>query len=103
LIGRDGFDVEQIAQDIVSKGMNVREVEALFSTKQGSEKGGATSSRSAPMTLKKDADTKAAEREMSDALGLAIEINPGSGEAGEIIIRYRSLEQFEAVRHKLTN
>jgi len=102
LIGRDDVDVETIARDIVSKGMNVREVEALFSSKRGAEPGGNNAPRSAPMTLKKDADTRAAEREMADAIGLAVEINPGSGEAGEIIIRYRSLEQFEVVRKKLT-
>jgi len=34
-------------------------------------------------------------------VGVAIEIAPGKGEAGEIIIRYRSLEQFETVRKKL--
>jgi hypothetical protein len=28
-------------------------------------------------------------------------IAPGKGEAGEIIIRYRSLDQFETVRKKL--
>jgi ParB family chromosome partitioning protein len=38
---------------------------------------------------------------MADALGLGIEIAPGKGEAGEIIIRYRSLEQFEVVRKRL--
>lgn len=106
LIGRDDVDVESIAHDIVSKGMNVREVEALFSSKRNAEPGGTTGgggARQTPMTLKKDADTRAAEREMSDAIGLAVEINPGSGEAGEIIIRYRSLEQFEVVRKKLTS
>jgi ParB family transcriptional regulator, chromosome partitioning protein len=51
--------------------------------------------------LPKDADTRAAEREMADALGLAVEIAPGKGEAGEIIIRYRTLDQFETVRKKL--
>jgi ParB family chromosome partitioning protein len=38
---------------------------------------------------------------MADALGLAVEIAPGKGEAGEIIIRYRTLDQFETVRTKL--
>ena len=36
-----------------------------------------------------------------NTVGLAIKIAPGKGEAGEIIIRYRSLEQFETVRRKL--
>lgn len=100
----DRENAEELAKEVVSKGMNVREVEALFTKKKGGE-GAVSSGGSRPgsmMTLKKDADTRAAEREMTDATGLAVEINPGSGEAGEIIIRYRSLEQFEAVRKKLT-
>lgn len=102
LIDRD--NAEELAKEVVSKGMNVREVEALFAKKKPSE-GGSPSGGPRPasmVTLKKDADTRAAEREMTEATGLAVEINPGSGEAGEIIIRYRSLEQFEAIRKKLT-
>jgi ParB family chromosome partitioning protein len=97
LIGRD--NVEELAKKVVAEGMNVREVEALFSARKNKE---SSTPRPAPMVLKKDADTRAAEREMSDATGLAVEIYPGSGEAGEIIIRYRSLEQFEAIRSRLT-
>lgn len=96
LIGRE--DAEGIAAEVVRKGMNVRDVEALFQVKKPAGEG---SLRNKPQHVRKDADTKAAEREMSDSLGLAVEINPGSGEAGEIIVRYRSLEQFEAVRAKL--
>jgi ParB family chromosome partitioning protein len=96
LVGRE--DAEQVARDIVEKGMNVREVEALVQDKKS---GSATGSRASTPVLQKEADTKAAEREMADALGLAIEIAPGKGEAGEIIIRYRSLDQFETVRKKL--
>ena len=99
LVGRE--DAETVAQDIVRKGMNVRDVEALVQgkTRNGSGTGG--SLRGAIAGLQKDADTRAAEREMADTLGLAVEIAPGKGEAGEIIIRYRSLEQFEVVRKKL--
>jgi ParB family chromosome partitioning protein len=97
LVGRD--DAERLATDIVEKGLNVREVEALVQDKTGNGK--ASAPRSKTPTLQKDADTRAAEREMADALGLAVEIAPGKGEAGEIIIRYRSLDQFETVRKKL--
>jgi ParB family chromosome partitioning protein len=88
LVGRE--DAESIAKDIVKKGLNVRDVEALMQEKKPAKEG---SERLSAPTLQKDADTRAAEREMADALGLAIEIAPGKGEAGEIIIRYRSLEQ----------
>ena len=63
--------------------------------------GQSSAPRAATPGLQKDADTRAAEREIADALGLAVEIAPGKGEAGEIIIRYRSLDQFETVRKKL--
>jgi ParB family chromosome partitioning protein len=97
LVGHE--DAEQVARDIVAKGMNVREVEALVQDKKAG--GQSASPRTATPGLMKDADTKAAEREIADTLGLAVEIAPGKGEAGEIIIRYRSLEQFETVRRKL--
>ncbi|WP_088348441.1 MULTISPECIES: ParB/RepB/Spo0J family partition protein [Rhodomicrobium] len=96
LVGRE--DAEEMAREIVDKGLNVRDVEALVQTKKDS---GGVKARAATPGLQKDADTRAAEREMADALGLAVEIAPGKGEAGEIIIRYRTLEQFETVRKKL--
>ena len=97
LVGRE--DAERVARDIVEKGLNVREVEALVSDKKAGVQSSAP--RAATPGLQKDADTRAAERDIADALGLAVEIAPGKGEAGEIIIRYRSLEQFETVRKKL--
>jgi ParB family transcriptional regulator, chromosome partitioning protein len=97
MIGRE--DAETVAQEVVKKGMNVRDVEALFSArKAGGDGPGKTPSNNGPT---KDADTRAVERELSDALGLAVAITPGSGEKGEIIIRYRSLDQFEVVRKRL--
>jgi ParB family chromosome partitioning protein len=96
LVGRE--DAEAIARHVVQTGMNVREVEALVQDKRD---GRASAPRNATPSLQKDADTRAAEREMADALGLAVEVAPGKGEAGEIIIRYRTLDQFETVRKKL--
>ncbi len=97
LVGRD--DAEELAKDIVKRGLNVRDVEALIQDKKGGGK--PASARAVTPGLQKDADTRAAEREMADSLGLTVEIAPGKGEAGEIIIRYRSLDQFETVRKKL--
>jgi ParB family transcriptional regulator, chromosome partitioning protein len=96
LIGHD--DAEAIAQDIVKKGLNVRDVEALV---MGRKPAGAKSSGAKTAAPQKDADTRAAEREMTDALGLTVVINPGRGEAGEVIIRYKTLEQFEVIHRGL--
>ncbi|MFY9641299.1 MAG: ParB/RepB/Spo0J family partition protein [Rhodomicrobium sp.] len=94
LIGRD--DAEAVAVEIVKKGLNVRDVEALV---MGRKPAGA--SVSPKPAAQKDPDTRAAEREMSDALGLSVLINPGSGEAGEVVVRYKSMEQFETIHKAL--
>jgi ParB family transcriptional regulator, chromosome partitioning protein len=97
LIGRD--DAETVAKEIVKKGLNVRDVEALVMGRKPNGTEAGSPPRDAPP--QKDADTRAAEREMSDALGLAVVINPGSGEAGEIIVRYKTMDQFETVHRAL--
>ncbi len=94
LVGHD--DAEALAKEIVDKGLNVRQVEALVMGRKSG--GGASEPKQA---AQKDPDTRAAEREMSDALGLSVVINPGAGEAGEIVVRYKTLEQFETIHKAL--
>ena len=89
LVGRG--DAEALAARAVNLGLSVRQVEAL--TKERSAK---------PKRQKsKDADTRAAESELHDALGLDVEIKKGKGEKGELRIRYATLEQLEEIRHRL--
>lgn len=94
LIGRD--DAEEVARDIVKRGLTVREVEALSQAAKGlgTEAG-------AERSPGKDPDTRAFERELSDALGLAVALKPGPGETGELRIRYRTLDQLEGLRSLL--
>ena len=73
LIGRE--DAEMLAHRVVRDDLTVREVEALV---QGAP--GAQPSRRTPR--EKDADTRAFEKELSDVLGLRVEIQRGSGESG---------------------
>jgi ParB family transcriptional regulator, chromosome partitioning protein len=49
----------------------------------------------------KGADTRAAEAELKDALGLDVDIRFGRGEKGELRIRYASLDQLEDLRQRL--
>ncbi len=97
LVGRE--DAETVAKEIVKQGLNVRDVEALFQSKRPSSSGGA----SAVPTLAKDADLRAVEREMSDALGLTVVVIPGANNTGEILIRYKTLDQFESVRKRFVS
>ncbi len=49
----------------------------------------------------KDANTRAAESELHDALGLNVEIKAGRGEKGELRIRYTNYDQFDDIRARL--
>ena len=91
LIGR--ADASALAARIVNEGLTVRQIEALVKGE-----GAAKPQRDKP---RKDADTKAAELELSEALGLGVEIKEGKGEKGELRIRYTSLDQLEDLRFRL--
>ena len=91
LIGRP--DASALAARIVNEGLTVRQIEALVKG-EGAQK----PQRDKP---RKDADTKAAELELSEALGLGVEITRQGREKGELRIRYTSLDQLEDLRHRL--
>jgi ParB family chromosome partitioning protein len=83
-----------LAARIVKEGLTVRQAEALVQDR--------SAPKSKPKKPKsKDADTRAAESELSEALGLDVNIRSGRGEAGELRIRYSTLDQLEDVRHRL--
>jgi ParB family transcriptional regulator, chromosome partitioning protein len=91
LIGRP--DAAALVARIVNEGLTVRQVEALTQEESASPK-----RRKKPS---KDANTRAVETELHEALGLNVEIRPGRGEKGELKIRYATLDQFEDIRHRL--
>jgi ParB family chromosome partitioning protein len=92
LVGHD--DPEQMAREIVDRGLNVRQVEALAKQR-------AKGSRRAAKTRRpKVADTLALEKRLSDALGLAVTIDH-RGRGGALSIRYRNVEQLDEVVRRL--
>lgn len=95
LVGRK--DAEHLAKQIIDLDLNVRAAEALVAKSDG--KGG---SKSSSKLRAKDADTLAFEKELSDALGLKIEIKRGSGESGNLIIKYGNYDQLDYIRMRLT-
>jgi ParB family transcriptional regulator, chromosome partitioning protein len=96
LIGQP--DPERIAREIVERGLNVRQVEAL--AQERAEASG--KSVKARKRASKDADTAALEKRLSDALGLAVRIDH-RGQGGVLDIRYRSLDQLDEVVRRLTS
>jgi ParB family transcriptional regulator, chromosome partitioning protein len=100
LIGQD--DAEELAQQIVAHGLNVRQVEALAreAVKKSGGKEQQTNSRKAQKLKAKNANTVALEKRLADALGLAVSIDHRD-RGGSLTIRYRSLDQLDEVVRRL--
>jgi ParB family chromosome partitioning protein len=86
---------EAVARDIVERGLNVREVETM-----AQEQAAAGRSTRARPPRRKDPDTLALERRVSDALGLVVSVDH-RGKGGTLHIRYRDLEQLEEILRRL--
>lgn len=83
-----------LANKIISLGLSVREAETL--TRSNS----ATSSRKAK--AEKNADIRALEKQISETIGLRVEIKTQGREGGTILIKYKTLDQLDGVTHRLT-
>lgn len=94
LIGRD--DAEELAQKIIDQDLNVREVEALVQAMD-------LAKEQPPMrrVREKDPDTRAFEKELTEALGLRVEVKKGNGESGTLAIKYTNYDQLEFIRERL--
>jgi ParB family transcriptional regulator, chromosome partitioning protein len=89
-------DPEALAELIVAKGLSVRDAEALARGRTGQPK-----KASGPRARPKDADTHALESDLEEVLGMAVEITDRGG-AGELKIKYASLEQLDELCRRLT-
>ncbi|MBG0799321.1 ParB/RepB/Spo0J family partition protein [Methylocystis sp. L43] len=90
-------DPSAVARRIVEKGLTVRDVERLAKDHALNVR----PSKSVAARPAKDADTRAIEKTLSDALGMRVELR-SEGEGGELRIRYESLEQLDSICRLLT-
>jgi ParB family transcriptional regulator, chromosome partitioning protein len=98
LVGRD--DAEALARRILDENLNVRQVEALVQDGGAAEPDTSGGGRSA---REKDADTRAFEKELSSVLGLKVEIKRGSGESGNLVIKFGNFDQLDYIRMRLVH
>jgi ParB family chromosome partitioning protein len=92
-------DAERLAEEIVARGLNVRQVESL--ARESAERGGKTRGvRALRRDGRKNANLVALEKRISDALGLVVSIDEGK-RGGVLTIRYRSLDQLDDVLRRL--
>ena len=83
----------------MDEGLSVRGAEDLARKAQG---GAATAPRKAGRgDVSRDADTQALEVDLSQALGLSVEILDRNG-VGEVRIRYQTLEQLDDLCRRLS-
>jgi ParB family chromosome partitioning protein len=90
-------NAEELADQIVNQGLNVRQVEAM--ARQSSQKQARAGKRTAQTG--KDADTEALEKRLGDALGLAVTIDHRAHGGGTLQVKYRTLEQLDDVIARL--
>jgi ParB family chromosome partitioning protein len=89
-------NAEELAAEIVERGLNVRQVEAL-ARKDGKQQARAVKRNASGG---KDADTLALEKRISDALGLRVTVDH-KGKGGVLHIEYSDLDQLDVVLWKL--
>jgi ParB family chromosome partitioning protein len=86
-------NAEALAVRIVNEGLSVRDIERIIQEESASR---SMSTRERSLKPVKDADTRALERELSQALGLKVAITC-TGESGDVKISYKSLEQLDSL------
>lgn len=85
-----------LAQQVVSKGLNVRQTEKLATDKGG------VKARKPKFEREKDADTLALERDLARVLGLKVEVE-FLGRGGQVVIHYDTLDQLDDILYRLNN
>ena len=90
-------DPVKAAAQVVEKGLSVRQTEALV-TETGKAKPQAKKSKSGGGN---EADLAALERDLTESLGLKVTLK-STGQGGELIVQYRTLEQLDDLLTKLS-
>ncbi|MFV2051193.1 ParB/RepB/Spo0J family partition protein [Aliiroseovarius sp. YM-037] len=90
-------DPSSLAKQVVDRGLSVRETERL--AKQPTS----PTPKAKTRTTEKDADTKALEGDLSANLGMKVTVDHKPGqEAGNVTIRYKSLDDLDEICRVLT-
>ncbi len=91
----------ELAQEVVKKGLSVRQTEKLATTAGGVKTHRRTMKQiQKKMTMEKDADILALEKEMSNLLKTTVTIN-WTGQGGEVVVSYDSLDKLDVILQQL--
>ena len=94
-------DPEALVREIVSKGLSVRQAEALAKRARPDSvsDNGRASPRNQPQAI--DADLAALERQLGDILGLKVKV-AHDGTKGTVVLHYSSLDQLDMICQRLS-
>jgi ParB family chromosome partitioning protein len=95
-------DPEALVQEVVSKGLSVRQTEDRAKQAKGIGPGhdnARASARNAPKTV--NADLAALERQLGDILGLKVQVTH-KAQGGTVILHYSSLDQLDMICQRLS-
>lgn len=91
-------DPERLAEMVIRDGLSVRQTEALA---RGEKEGSKPRSKAAGSTQVADADIAALERQLSDSLGLKVQI-AHEGTGGRLTVTYSTLDQLDMLCQRLS-
>ncbi len=90
LLGLSGLDQSQAADEVVSKGMSVRQTEAMVRDwdKKPSKKAQDKIS---------DPNTRQLENDLADKLGVPVQLKHGANGKGSLVFKYNSLDELDGI------
>jgi len=90
---------DALAEKIVAQNLSVRDAEKVEGASENSSaKGQGPRKRGAK---EKDADTRAMEKKLMEQLGMNVTIKHREGEAGEVLVNYKTFDQLEFLCRRL--
>jgi ParB family chromosome partitioning protein len=92
---------EALAEQVMAKGLSVRETEALVRKGAAPAARGGGGRSGGGSGAEKDTDTLALESDLAEVLGLSVQIADRGG-AGELKISYQTLEQLDDLCRRLS-
>jgi ParB family chromosome partitioning protein len=94
-------DAEQLAEQIVSRGLSVRQAEALARKRRPGPGSDIARGSARLAAAARDADLLALERQLGDLLGLKVSIQHRDG-AGQVAVAFSSLDQLDLICQRLS-
>jgi ParB family chromosome partitioning protein len=93
LLGIKGIDQVEAAQQVVARGLSVRETERLVRRfQQQADKGSVR-----PQARREDPDVRRLQDDLSERLGARVEIQPSTKGGGKLLISYGSLDELDGI------